>query len=251
MISDYGEGAVPRQSQPLQPPPRQRRFYTEATMAEEDGVYLLRLDGRRAMTPAKRPLAVPHRRIAEAIAAEWQAQAEFLDPGTMPVTRLANSAIDGVAERLEEVREAILAYAGTDLLCYRAGDPEGLVEEQRRTWDPVLGWAEKHFGGRFVLAEGVMHVPQPEETLRSVKAELDAEEDPFRLAGLNLATTLTGSAVLVFAIRHGAIEPEDGWVAAHVDEDWNIRLWGEDAEASARRANRRRDFDAAVLAFGR
>lgn len=234
----------------LTAPVRQKRFYASAEMAEEEeGGFVLRLDGKRAMTPGKNPLAVPHRHLAEAIAAEWSAQGEWIDPVSMPVTRLANSAIDGVAWRLAEVRADVLAYAGTDLLCYRAGEPEGLVERQHSRWDPIVAWAEKRFGVRFVLAEGVMHVAQPEPTLAVIAAAIEDFDDPFRLAGLSVATSLSGSALIALALAEGALDVDAAWDAAHVDEDWNIAKWGEDAEAMARRAKRFADFRAAALAL--
>ncbi len=232
----------------LTAPTRQKRFYAEASMQPEEGGFALRLDGKRAMTPARQPLAVPHRHLADAIQAEWARQGEFIDAGAMPVTRLANSAIDGVAGRIEEVRAEALAYAGTDLLCYRAGEPEGLVLRQREAWDPILGWAEERFG-RFVLAEGIVHVAQPEATLAAIAAALGAYDDPFRLAGLGLATTLSGSALIALALALGALDVDVAWAAAHVDEDWNIEKWGADAEAMQRRARRLDDFRAAALAL--
>jgi chaperone required for assembly of F1-ATPase len=232
----------------LTAPPRQKRFYSEARMDAEEGGFLLRLDGKRAITPARNPLAVPHGHLAEAIRAEWAGQGEFIDPSAMPMTRLANSAIDGVAARLAEVRAEVLGYAGTDLLCYRAGEPEGLVARQREAWDPVLAWAEESFG-RFVLAEGMVHVTQPEATLEALRAAVQAFDDPFRLAGLSLATTLTGSALIALALAEGAIDVDAARAAAHVDEDWNIAQWGEDAEAMKRRAQRFEDFRAAALAL--
>lgn len=233
----------------LTAPVRQKRFYAKAEMAEEQGRFVLRLDGKRAMTPGKNPLAVPHRHLAEAIVAEWNAQGEFIVPASMPVTRLANSAIDGVASRLAEVRADVLAYAGTDLLNYRAGEPEGLVERQQAVWDPIVAWAEKRFGVRFVLAEGVMHVAQPEPTLAAIRAAVEPFDDPFRLAGLSLATNLSGSALIALALAEGALDVDAAWKAAHVDEDWNIEKWGEDSEAIARRAKRLIDFRAAALAL--
>jgi chaperone required for assembly of F1-ATPase len=233
----------------LTAPVRQKRFYAKAEMADEDGRFVLRLDGKRAMTPGKNPLTVPHRHLAEAIAVEWEGQGESIDPASMPVTRLANSAIDGVASRLREVKADVFAYAGTDLLYYRAGEPEGLVERQHRLWDPVIAWAEKRFGVRFILAEGVMHVAQPEPTLAAARATIDSISDPFQLAGLSLATSLTGSALIALALADGALNLDDAWAAAHVDEDWNIEKWGEDAEAMARRSKRLVDFRAAALAL--
>jgi chaperone required for assembly of F1-ATPase len=235
----------------LTAPPRQRRFYEKVEMREAEGAFTLHLDGRRALTPGRKPLAVPRRGLADAIAAEWAGQGEFIDPASMPVTRLANSAIDGVATRLAEIRRDIRAYAGTDLLCYRAGEPEGLVQRQRAAWDPLIAWAEKRFGGRFILAEGIVHVAQPEPALAAIAGALEAVDDPFRLAGLSLATSLSGSALIALALFEGALDVEGAWSAAHVDEDWNIEKWGEDAEAMRRRAVRFADFRAAAFAMAR
>jgi chaperone required for assembly of F1-ATPase len=231
----------------LTAPARVRRFYKKTEMTEEEGGFVLRLDGKRAMTPGKNPLAVPRRDLADAIVAEWDAQGEFITPASMPVTRLANSAIDGVASRLAEVWAGVLAYAGTDLLYYRAGEPEGLVERQHAAWDPIVAWAEKRFGVRFVLAEGVMHVAQPKPTLAAIRAAVEPFDDPFRLAGLSLATNLSGSALIALALAEGALDVDAAWKAAHVDEDWNIEKWGEDADAMARRVKRLADFRAAAL----
>ncbi len=231
----------------LTAPTRQKRFYSEATMAAEPEGFVLHLDGKRAMTPGRRPLAVPER-LAEAVAAEWAGQREFLDPSAMPVTRLANSAIDGVAARLADVQAEVIAYGGTDLLCYRAGEPEGLVARQRDAWDPVLAWAEGRFG-RFALAEGIVHVAQSETTLAALSAAITGIDEPFRLTGLALATTLSASALIALALGEGALDVDAAWAAAHVDEDWNISQWGEDAEAAARRALRYADFRAAALAL--
>jgi chaperone required for assembly of F1-ATPase len=231
----------------LTAPPQLKRFYATAEMQEEAGGFVLRLDGKRAMTPAKNPLAVPRGNLAEAIAAEWQGQREFIDPVSMPVTRLANSAIDGVAPRVAEVRAQIVDYAASDLLYYRAGEPEELVQRQRDAWDPILAWANERYGARFMLSEGVMHVAQPETTLLALRSAIEEYDEPFRLAGLSLATALTGSALIALALAEGAIDVDAAWRAAHVDEDWNIFKWGEDAEAAKRRALRFADFRAAAL----
>jgi chaperone required for assembly of F1-ATPase len=224
-----------------------KRFYKEAEMVREEAGFALRLDGKRAMTPGRNAVVVPDPRFAAAIAAEWSAQGDAIDPASMPATRLANTAIDGVASRLQETRDTILAYAGTDLLCYRAGEPAGLVARQTEHWDGVLAWAKAEYGVRFVLAEGVMHVAQPERTMERIAAELSRFADPFRLAALSLATTLTGSALIALALAAGAIGVDQAWEAAHVDEDWNISQWGADAEAMERRARRFADFQAAAL----
>jgi chaperone required for assembly of F1-ATPase len=235
----------------LSAPVRQKRFYRRAEMPPEEGGFSLRLDGRRAMTPGRRPLTVPDAALAESIVAEWQRQREVIDPTDMPATRLANTAIDGVAPHLAEVRKGVCAYAATDLLYYRADEPEGLAERQRRLWDPILAWAEKRYGVRFVLAEGVVHVAQPEPTLAALMRAVGDFDQPFRLAGLHLATTLTGSALIALALAAGGIDTEEAWTAAHVDEDWNIEKWGEDLEAAKRRGAGLADFRAAACALGR
>jgi chaperone required for assembly of F1-ATPase len=232
----------------LNAPQWQKRFYTSVRMEPGAGGRTLILDGRRAMTPGRKPLAVPDH-LADAVAAEWEAQGEFIVPAAMPVTRIVNTAIDGVEPRMGEVRAEVLSYAGTDLLCYRAGEPEGLVARQQGMWDPILGWAGRRYGVRFMLAEGVVHVRQDDQTLAALAQAVDAIDDPFRLAGLHLATTLTGSALIALALAEGELDAEAAWSAAHVDEDWNISQWGEDAEAAARRAQRFADFRAAAQAL--
>jgi len=143
----------------------------------------------------------------------------------------------------------IVSYAGSDALCYRADEPHGLVAEQGRHWDPVLDWAAERFGARFLLSQGVVHVSQPETVITAVSDALTRIDEPFLLAGLHVVTTLTGSALLALALHGSDFEGETLWRAAHVDEDWNIRQWGEDAEAQARREKRYRDYRAAVLAI--
>jgi chaperone required for assembly of F1-ATPase len=226
-----------------------KRFYAHAAVEPEAGRFILKLDGRPARTPARHVLAVPSRALGEAIATEWEGQAEIIDPSTMPVTRLANAALDGVAGRLHEVAGSIAAYARTDLLCYRAAEPPALVQRQAKLWDPIVRSVERRIGTRFVMSEGVMHVAQPETTLAALDAEIAGFEEPFRLAGLNLATTLTGSVLIALALAWHEIDEHAAWTAAHLDEDWNISQWGEDAEAAERRMSRRADFGAAVLAL--
>jgi len=226
-----------------------KRFYKKADVAAREGGFALELDGRAARTPAKNPLVLPTRPLAELLAAEWDAQVETIDPATMPATRLANSAIDGVKVKMAEVRAEIAAYAGADLLCYRAGEPESLAEAQSAAWDSVLAWARDEFGARFVLSEGVRHVAQPEPTLQAIRAALERIDDPFALAALHVMTTLTGSALLALAVGRGRLAAEEAWRAAHVDEDFQISRWGEDAEAAARRAARWREMQAAAQVF--
>jgi chaperone required for assembly of F1-ATPase len=228
---------------------RPARFYRDVSTERGADGFALLLDGRRTVTPGRNPLVVPDAGVASAIEAEWRAQAAEIDAAAMPVTRLANSAIDAVAPRMAEVRDEILAYAKTDLVYYRAGGPDGLVKRQAAAWDPVVAWAERRFKIRFILAEGMRHVAQLPDTLAAISRELAEFEDAFRLAGLHVATTLTGSALIALALAQGELTVDQAWAAAHVDEDWNIFQWGEDAEAAALRARRLEDFRAAALAL--
>lgn len=225
--------------------PLPKRFYKAAGVVETAAGFAIALDGKQARTPAKLPLAMPVRGLAEAVAAEWEAQGETIDPATMPLTRLVNVAIDGVAQAVEEVAAEIVKYAGSDLVCYRAEGPDRLVARQTTHWDPVLAFARDALGARFSLAGGVMFVEQPAETIESVRRAVP-QDDAFTLTALSVLTTLTGSALIALALHRGALSPEAAWAAANVDDDWNAELWGEDAEASARKANRRIEFDAAV-----
>ena len=220
-----------------------KRFYKLAAPAEAEGGFVLTLDGRPARTPAGNPVTVPSRALAEAVAAEWNGLAEFIDPGEMPLTRLVNSALDGVARDPAPVADEIARYAGSDLLLYRAGEPDTLVREQAAAWDPILDWARDDLKARFVVTEGVMFVLQPEHVSQAIAAAVQAVtgEGPsgaLRLAALNVLTTLTGSALLALAVAHGRLSIADAWTAAHVDEDFQMRAWGQDSEALARRARR-------------
>jgi len=234
--------AVRAQTRPILP----KRFYKEAGFSEGAGGYRLTLDGRPANTPGRNPLSVPNRDLAAILAAEWGAQAELIDPATMPVTRLVNTTLDGVAPRREAVAEDLAAYAGTDLVAYRADAPERLVADQARAWDPVLDWARTALGVRLILSEGVMHVTQPEESVAALRRAVLAVEDPYRLAALHTLTTLTGSLLIALAVLHGHMTPDAAWAAAHVDETYQAAVWGRDAEAEERLAKRRAEFDAAA-----
>jgi chaperone required for assembly of F1-ATPase len=222
-----------------------KRFYRAASVGEAPDGFRLLLDGRPARTPAKNILAVPSRPLAEKLAEEWGRQVEQIDPATMPLTKLVVTAIDGVVPAPQPVRDELVKYAGSDLLCYRAGEPDGLVLRQGEAWDPVLVWARERFGARFVLAEGVMFVAQPPEWVAAIAREVEPFEG-LALAALHVTTTLTGSVLLALALAHGQLDADATWAAAHVDEDWNILQWGEDAEASARRARRFVDLQVAA-----
>jgi len=226
-------------------PPR-KRFYDTASVAPDAAGFALLLDGRVASTPAGRPLAVRSEKIAGALAVEWSAQGERLDPETMPLTRLVNSAIDGVVEQMAAVRADIVRYAGSDLVCYRADEPEGLVALQETHWSPLVAHTGDELGAKLVLAEGVVHVEQDGDALAAIAAALDGY-DELALAAIHTVTTLTGSAVIALALAGGALTPEAAWTAAHVDEDWQMSQWGKDDIALERRALRWREMEAAAL----
>lgn len=228
---------------PRPAPPQ--RFYKEARIEPGEGGFVLTLDGRPARTPGRLPLALPTRALGQAVAAEWASQGERLDPASMPLTRLANTALDGVARELDAVRADIARYAGSDLVAYRAGGPDKLVAAQSAAWDPVLAWARDAFGARFILSEGVVFVEQPEPALRAVGDRLDAERSPFALAALHVMTTLTGSVLIALMHAAEALDLDRAWAAAHADEIYQESLWGEDSEAAERRALRRAEFAAA------
>jgi len=223
-----------------------KRFYRQVTVAYAGDQHLVHLDGKPVRTPGAAVLMLPTAAAAGLVAEEFNAQGDVVDPTTMPVTRLANTAVDGVAADPQAVIEDIMRYASSDLLCYRAESPQELAARQAEHWDPVLDWARAELGARFVLAEGVMHVEQPREAIGAIGIHLAARKEPFRLTALHLMTSITGSALLALAVERGALEPEAAWKAAHIDEDWNIEHWGEDAEAAKARASRRRDMMGAV-----
>jgi chaperone required for assembly of F1-ATPase len=224
--------------------PQRRRFYREVDVVEQEGGFAVRLDQRPVRTPARRLLAAPARPLAEAIAAEWDAVGETIDPAHMPLTRLANSIIDGVADAAQPVSDEVMKYLGGDLLFYRADQPEGLVAAQAEAWDPILDWAHKEFGAQFILAEGVMFVGQPDRAVSAIRAVMPG--DAWRLGALHSATTLTGSALLSLALAKGRLSPEQAWSAAHVDEDWQMARWGRDEMALQRRQSRWEEMRAAA-----
>lgn len=232
-------------------PPRvlPKRFYKAAGVEEHGGQHHVLLDGRAIRTPKKNTVMVPTRALAEAIAAEWEAQADEIDPATMPLTRYANTILDGIAGREAEIRADIAKYAGTDLLCYRAEAPQELADAQAALWDPLLAWARSDLNMPLVATAGMMPVAQPADTLARAQAAL-GDLDAFRLAALHTMTTLLGSVVLALAVLKGRLTVQEAWDAAHVDEDWQIRKWGEDAEAAARRQRRWEEMQAAERMLG-
>ena len=222
---------------------QRRRFYTSVGVGETDGGYTVTLDGKPIKTPSGRTVVVPARALAEMIAAEWNAQGEFIEPLTMPLTRFANSVVQGVIDRTEAVRDDVAKYFASDLLFYR-GRPSGRAGGARGRAlgpGPVLG-QRTTLGAHFILAEGVMHVRQPDAAIAAARGALP--DDPWVIAALHVITTLTGSALLALALFHGVIDPDQAWAAAHVDEDWNAEKWGVDEEVAARRAAKLVDFNA-------
>jgi chaperone required for assembly of F1-ATPase len=225
--------------------PSRRRFYQRAGVERSQGEVRIVLDGRPVRTPARRTLAAPTTALAQAIADEWEAQREIIDPGNMPLTRLVNTIIDGVADRPAAVAEDVAKYLASDLVIYRADSPEGLVVRQSEAWDPVLGWARDSLGACFVPTKGgIVFAPQPDHALAAARAAIPS--DPWRLGGLHAITTLTGSALIALALAHGALSVARAWSAAHVDEDWNMELWGRDELALERRAVRFGEMQAAA-----
>lgn len=227
-------------------PPLPKRFYESVSVGEEGGAFTVLLDGKPIRTPAKRLFALPVRALAETAAREWRAQQDEIDPGTMPMTRLANLAIDRIAETAVETANEVKRYAASDLVFYRANEPEGLVAAQAEHWEPVLRWASEALDANFVLAGGVNFVAQPESALQAVDKEIGRYAPPFALAGLASVTQLTGSALIALMLAHGKLTAVAAWNAAHVDEDWNARTWGEDKEAAAKRALWLSEFEAAA-----
>lgn len=218
--------------------PLPKRFYTDVTIEAVDGGFEIRLDGKTVRTPARHALSVPTERLAALLAAEWQAQQEVIDPNTMPVTRLVNTAIDAVSTQVDEVLEDIVRFSQSDMLCYRADEPEGLVERQAERWDPVLDWVAETHGARFMLAAGIIHQQQPARAVDAFRAALQAHADPIALSALHTMTTLTGSAILALALAEGQLTLDETWALAHLDEDWTNEHWGSDFEAEARREKR-------------
>jgi chaperone required for assembly of F1-ATPase len=221
-----------------------RRFYCSAEVRPDSAGAAIALDGRPIRTPARRALAAPTQPLAEAIAEEWRAQNEFIDPATMPLTRLANTIIDGVVAARDEVAGDIAKYLDSDLLCYRATAPEGLRARQSRHWDPLLAWAREALQADFVIAHGLIHVPQPDGAIAAASAAIP--RDPWRLGAVHAITTLTGSALIALALEHGAVPVDGAWEAAHLDEDWNMEFWGHDELALTRRRLRYAEMTAAA-----
>jgi chaperone required for assembly of F1-ATPase len=215
-----------------------RRFWTSATVVPAEGGFTVQLDGRPVRTPLKSPLIVPTRGLAEAIAAEWQAQEGKVNPETMPFSRTANSALDKVAPQFNAVADMLAEYGGSDLLCYRAEGPADLVALQCQSWDPLLDWAREELGARLVTTSGVMHVAQPGESLATLRQAVHALST-FQLAAFHDLVAISGSLVLALAVSRRRIAVEEAWSLSRIDEEWQIALWGVDEEAAEAAARKR------------
>jgi len=227
-----------------------KRFYEEATVrAIEEGGLSILLDGRPVMTPARRKLALPSAALADSVAAEWNAQGEKVDPRSMPLTGLANAAIDRVAPDPGPFARSLAQYGESDLLCYRAEGPEPLVRRQAEAWDPLLTWARRRFDVDFTLVDGIVHRPQPLETVERLGRAV-ATRNPFELAALSPLVTISGSLIIALALVEGAIPVEQAWSAATVDEAWQAEKWGQDGLAAAALDARRLEFEAAWRFLG-
>ncbi|MFL6726237.1 MAG: ATP12 family chaperone protein [Sphingomicrobium sp.] len=222
-----------------------KRFWKDVTVEREGEGWAIELDGRPVRTPARAALAVPTEALAEAIAEEWGGVGGSIDPRSMPLTGLANAAIDRVAAERKAFASGLARYADADLACYRAEGPSALVKRQEQEWDKLLAWARRRFDVDFVTTSGLMHVAQPAATVERLSHAV-AALDPFRLAGLSPLVTIGGSLITALAVMEKAITPEDAWDAISVDERWQLEQWGSDAEAEVALENRRRDFLAAA-----
>lgn len=253
LLNDLSEGLSHpdpiRRAQIQMKRPLPKRFYKNVTINSGEGGHAIALDGKMVKTPARHTLALPTEALAKLVAAEWARQAEFIDPATMPVTRLVNTAIDGVSSEGQAVFEEIVRFSSSDLLCYRADDPKRLIDRQSERWNPVIEWVADEIGARFILAEGVIHQEQPAEAIAAFAAALKTYDTPMELASLHTITTLTGSAILALAFAEGFLPLAEVWSLAHLDEDWTIEHWGSDEEAERRRAQRFEEFQAATDVF--
>lgn len=218
-------------------PDRVSRFWTEVSVEAVQGGWAVRLDGRTPKTPQKAPLVLPSRASAELVGAEWAAQGEFLDPSTMPATRLASTAIDRVSQAREPVAEEIASYAGSDVVCYLAEHPTKLVERQTQAWTPWRDWAARSLDVHLEAVSGLSHIAQPPASLEKVRAHALGLDD-FRLTGLAAATPLFGSAVLALAVEQGALSGAEAFALSRIDESFQEDQWGVDAEAQERTQSR-------------
>ena len=218
-----------------------KRFWKEALVDRVDGGYAVRLDGRPVKTPAKTPLVLPTEQMAQAVAAEWDAQTGKVRPETMPFTRAANAALDKVTPQFDEVVGLLAAYGETDLLCYRAIGPVELVARQAQAWDPLLDWVATAQGAPLLATAGVIHIAQPEPSLARLTARV-AGLTPFQLTGFHDLVAISGSLVLALAVTDERLDAAEAWRLSRLDEHWQAELWGRDDEADASEAVRYAGF---------
>jgi chaperone required for assembly of F1-ATPase len=222
-----------------------KRFWKSVEVAKEGGGWGIKLDGRRIRTPAQAALMVPTEPLAQAMAEEWRAVESDVDPRAMPLTGLANAALDRVAPEVQAFAGGLARYAEADLACYRSGWPPELAQRQSNAWDALLGWGRRRYDVDFSTTSAVIHVPQPQATVERL-AHAVALLDAFRLAGLSPLVTIGGSLLAALAVFEKAITPEQAWEAVTIDEHWQLEQWGSDAEAETALENRERDFFAAA-----
>ena len=222
-----------------------KRFWKSARAVEKERAWGVELDGRPLRTPARELLSVPTQQLADAIAAEWDGVGEKIDPRDMPLTGLANAAIDRVQPDKQAFASGLAKYAEADLACYRAEGPSGLIERQAELWDELLAWGRRRFDVDFRTTRGVLHVDQPQATVERLAHAVNAL-DPYRLAGLSPLVTIGGSLLAALGVLEEAFTPEQAWQAVSVDERWQLEQWGSDEEAETALANRERDFLAAA-----
>ncbi|AQX30853.1 ATP12 family chaperone protein [Bartonella schoenbuchensis] len=226
--------------------PLPKRFYKEVSIAHEEGGFSILLDGTPVKTPARRCLLMSTEALAALVAQEFTVQEESIDPGKMPITRLVNTVVDGIADNMQIIFEDLLRFVACDMIFYRAQTPKELVEQQCEQWDFLLDWVEEKLGARFNIAAGVMHIEQPWEAIQAVSNYLRKIESPYILAALHAMTTLTGSALIAFAVAEKKINLDNAWDIAHLDENWTKKQWGVDKEAMMRRAYKKSEFNAAA-----
>jgi len=222
-----------------------KRFWKDVSVSQESDGWGIRLDDRPVRTPARVPLAVPSEALAEGIAEEWRAAGDKVDPRAMPLTGMANAAIDRVSPARAAFAEGLARYAEADLACYRAEGPSALVERQEQSWDELLAWARRRYDVDFETTAGLIHVAQPEATVERL-AHAVASLDAFQLAGLSPLVTIGGSLIAALAVLEKSLSADQAWKAVSIDERWQLEQWGNDAEAEAALEARRKDFLAAA-----
>jgi len=243
----HGDGPDPAElarkisAQAVYDRPLAKRFYKSVSLQEQPGGFGLALDERPVKTPLKKALMMPSRGLGDAVAQEWERQEEHIDPNSMMLTKLCNTALDRVGDDRARIIDEIVDYANADLLCYRAEGPVELVARQCKLWDPMLEWASQDLGARFSATAGIVHQSQSEDCLTAFRRFVEGLND-FAMAGYHNAMTMTGSAILAAAAQRRHLPADEVWSLAHVDEDWQIERWGGDEEEAERRTRRHAEF---------